>query len=102
MSYRKSGYNKKFFEAHREEILLHKAAKQAFTELQTDKLPKVKELSAEYTQVLAEKKAAYTEYRQVKKEMQEYGIAKQDIDRFLKIDEEAQQQEKENKKETAR
>ena len=102
VSYRKSGYNKKFFEAHREEILLHKAAKQAFTELQTDKLPKVKELSAEYTQVLAEKKAAYTEYRQVKKEMQEYGIAKQDIDRFLKIDEEAQQQEKENKKETAR
>jgi len=62
----------------------------------------VKELSAGYAQVLAEKKAAYTEYRQVKKEMQEYGIAKQDIDRFLKIDEEAQQQEKENKKETAR
>ena len=88
--------------SHREEILLHKAAKQAFTQLQTDKLPRVKELSAEYAQALAEKKAAYTEYRQVKKEMQEYGIAIQDIDRFLKIDEEAQQQEKENKKETAR
>ena len=102
MSYRKSGYNKKFFEAHREEILLHKAAKQAFTELQTDKLPKVKELSAEYTQVLAEKKAAYTEYRQVKREMQEYGIAKQDVDHFLKIEAEQQQQERESNKETLR
>ncbi|MBP7347115.1 MAG: hypothetical protein KA965_00400 [Butyrivibrio sp.] len=67
VSYRKYSYNKKFFEAHREEILLHKAAKQAFTELQTDKLPRVKELSAEYAQVLAEKKAAYAEYRLVKK-----------------------------------
>ena len=34
--------------------------------------------------------------------MQEYGIAKQDVDRFLKIEAEAQQQERENKKETTR
>ena len=101
VSYRKSGYSKKFFEAHREEILLHKAAKQAFTELQADKLPRVKELSAEYAEVLAEKKAAYAEYRQVKKEMQEYGIAKQDVDHFLKLYEE-QHRTKQNKKETTR
>ena len=88
MSYWKSGYNKKFFEAHREEILLHKAAKQAFADSQTGKMPRVKELSAEY--------------RQVKKEMQEYGIAKQDVDCFLKIEAEHQQQERKNKKETTR
>lgn len=43
--YRKSGYNKKFFEEHREEITIHKAAKKAFSERQ-GKLPKVKELNA--------------------------------------------------------
>ena len=65
-------------------------------------MPRVKELSAEYAQVLTEKKAAYAEYRQVKKEMQEYGIAKQDVDCFLKIEAEHQQQERKNKKETTR
>ena len=29
-AYRKAGYSKKFFEAHREELTIHKAAKQAF------------------------------------------------------------------------
>ena len=40
--YRKAGYSKKFFEAHREEITLHKAAKQAFDELGVKKVPKVR------------------------------------------------------------
>ena len=31
--YRKSGYSKKFYEAHRDEITLHKAAKEAFSKL---------------------------------------------------------------------
>lgn len=46
--YRKAGYSKKFLEAHREEITLHKAAKAAFDELGVKKLLKVKELSIEY------------------------------------------------------
>ncbi len=40
--YRKAGYSNQFFEAHREEITLHKAAKQAFDELGVKKIPKVK------------------------------------------------------------
>ena len=39
--YRKCGYSKKFLEEHRQEILLHKAAKNAFDELHLKKLPKV-------------------------------------------------------------
>lgn len=39
--YRKSGYSKKFLEEHRQEILLHKAAKNAFDELHLKKLPMV-------------------------------------------------------------
>lgn len=34
VAYRKAGYSKQFFEAHREEILLHKAAKEAFGQLE--------------------------------------------------------------------
>ena len=86
--YRKCGYSKKFLEEHRQEILLHKAAKNAFDELHLKKLPKVKDLSAEYAESLAEKKKLYGEYRQVKKNMQEIQRAKYDIDQFLKSDEE--------------
>ena len=66
--YRKAGYSKKFLETHREEITLHKAAKAAFDELGVKKLPKVKELSIEYAEVLTAKKQTYAEYRQVKNE----------------------------------
>ena len=36
-------YSKKFFEAHRDEITLHKAAKEAFSKLPDGKIPKVKD-----------------------------------------------------------
>ena len=85
---RKCGYSKKFLEEHRQEILLHKAAKNAFDELHLKKFPKIKDLSAEYAEILAEKKKLYGEYRQVKKDMQEIQRAKYDIDQFLKSDEE--------------
>ena len=86
--YRKCGYSKKFLEEHRQEIILHKAAKEAFDDIGEKKLPKVKELNAEYAEILAEKKKLYGEYREVKKEMQEIQRAKYDIDQFLKDDEE--------------
>lgn len=66
-AYRKAGYSKKFFEAHREDITIHKVAKDAFSSLPCKKIPKVKELDTEYAEVLAKKKAAYAEYRQAKK-----------------------------------
>lgn len=102
VAYRKSGYSKKFLEAHREEILLHKAAKEAFDKLEMKQLPKMKELSAEYSQILSEKRKLYEEYREAKKEMMDYQIAKQDIDRFLKIDEEQHQKDQNKTKEQTR
>ena len=78
-AYRKAGYSKKFFEAHREELTLHKAAKQAFDELGVKKLPKVKELNAEYAELFAGKKAAYAEYRKLRDEAQELLIAQSNI-----------------------
>lgn len=86
IAYRKAGYSKKFFEEHREEIQLHKAAKEAFNQFGVTKIPKVKELNEEFHQLLTEKKKAYAEYRQVKKDMQEYLIAKQTVENILGIE----------------
>jgi hypothetical protein len=65
--YRKSGYSKKFYEAHRDEIILHKAEKEAFSKLPDGKIPKVKDLNEEFARLLSEKKAAYSEYKKIKK-----------------------------------
>ena len=82
-AYRKSGYSKKFLEAHREEITLHKAAKAAFDEAGLQKLPKVKELDAEFSELLTKKKAAYPDYRKARNEMQELVRAQKNVERFL-------------------
>lgn len=77
--YRKAGYSKKFLESHREEIMIHKAAKAAFDELGVKRLPKIKDLSVEYAEVLAAKKKTYAEYRLAKNDAQELLIAQQNI-----------------------
>ena len=82
IAYRKSGYSKKFYEAHRDEITLHKAAKEAFSKLPDGKIPKVKDLNEEFVRLLSEKKAAYSEYKKIKKEMRDYQIAKQNVESF--------------------
>ncbi|MCD8380680.1 MAG: hypothetical protein LUC95_10290 [Lachnospiraceae bacterium] len=43
--------------------------KNAFDQLGVKKLPKVKDLSAEYAQVLTEKKSIYAEYRTARSEI---------------------------------
>ena len=97
--YRKAGYSKKFFEEHRDALLLHKAAKEAFDQLGCKKLPSRQALNEEFHQLLTEKKDAYAEYRQVKKEMQEYMIAKQTVENILGIDRKKKQEEKQKEEE---
>lgn len=92
--YRKKGYSKKFFEEHREEIQIHKVAKEAFNKLKSKKLPTRKALDEEFHQLLTEKKKAYAEYRQVKKDMQEYLIAKQTVENILGIDKKKEEEKK--------
>ena len=82
-AYCKTGYSKRFLETHRTEITLHKAAKAAFDEADLKKLPKVKELDAEYSKLLTEKKARYPDYRKAKEEMQELLRAKRNVELFF-------------------
>ena len=82
-AYRKAGYSKRFLEAHREEITLHKAAKAAFDEPGLKKLPKAKDLSIEYAELLKKKKEAYPDYRKARDEMQELMKAQKNVEMFF-------------------
>ena len=66
-AYRKAGYSKKFYEEHTADVILHKTAKAAFDQLGVKKLPTVKALQIEYSELLTQKKKAYTKYHSVKK-----------------------------------
>ena len=92
-AYRKAGYSKAFLEAHREEITLHKAAKAAFDEAGLQKLPKVKELDAEFAELLTKKKAAYPDYRKARNEMQELVRAQKNVEHFFAEEKPAQENE---------
>lgn len=97
-AYKKSGYSRKFLEEHREEITIHRAAKAAFNQLenldtvtgangkQRARIPTIKELNREYTEVLSGKKKAYSEYREARREMQDLLIARKAIDTIPDID----------------
>ena len=82
-AYRKAGYSKKFRAEHEADILLHQAAKEFFDKLGLKKLPKVKELNAEYAELLKQKKAIYPEYRKAREEMQRLLRAQKNIERFF-------------------
>lgn len=86
VAYRKAGYSKKFLAEHEADILLHKAAKNAFDDLGVKKLPTVKSLQAEYARLLEEKKKAYAEYRRSREEMRELLTAKANVDRLLNME----------------
>ena len=105
-AYRKSGYSKQFLEEHREEITLHKAAKEAFDQLNASgnsstgnrsggKIPTIQQLNQEYAEVLKNKKAAYAEYRTVRKEMQDFLIAQKNVETILGLNQEQEKQRKE-------
>ena len=93
MAYRKAGYSKRFLDAHREEITLQRAAKDAFEQMNVKKLPRIKELSAEYAEVLAKKKAAYPAYRKARAQMQEYLTAQKVAAVVLGKEQEQQEEE---------
>ena len=82
--------------------MLHKAAKQAFDQLDGQKVPSRQALHEEFNRLLVEKKQAYAEYRQVKKEMQEYLIAKQTVEHILGIERHKRVEEKKQQKEEQR
>ena len=98
-AYRKAGYSRKFYEAHREEILIHKAAKEAFGKRNVKKLPKVKELNAQYQEILSAKRDTYGCYCDARDEMRKYAIAKKNVELILEVHPEKDERQIEKGKE---
>ena len=95
VAYRKAGYSKKYLAEHESDILIHKAAKQAFDELRLKKLPTIRSLQDEYAQLEYEKKKVFAAYRQAKVDMRELLTAKANVDRMFGYDTQMPRKEKE-------
>ncbi len=101
--YKASGYNQEFFEAHRDLLLPRRAAKEAFDEYKKihgkdSTIPRVKDLSGEYSEILERKKKNYSEYKKLKRESKDWQIADQIVQMILE-DHSRIQREEEQKKE---
>ena len=59
------------------------------------KLPKVKDLNAEYAELMAQKKAAYAEYRKVKEDAQELLIAESNLQTLMAAEQKATKERQE-------
>ena len=93
VAYRKAGYSKKFKAEHESDILLHQAARKFFDESGLKKLPTIRSLQAEYAALLAEKKAAYADFRKAREDMKELLTVRANVQKLMGY--EAQEQEKE-------
>ena len=98
-AYRMAGYSKKFVAEHEQEIKLHQAAKEAFSALGTQKIPKVKAIQAEYAAQREKKKQAYAAYHQAQDEMRQLLTVRANVERILGIEEKEKERQKEKKKE---
>ena len=99
--YRKGGYQKKFFEEHREELTLHKASSDALKKLGGN-VPKLKDLDEEYRKLSKEKNQTYAEYKQAREEMKQLQVAKYNVDRFLRKERAERPLEKQKQNEQTR
>lgn len=99
VAYRMAGYSKKFVAEHEQEIKLHRAAKEAFSALGTQKIPKVKEIQAEYDALREKKKQAYAAYHQAQDEMRQSLTVRANVERILGIEEKEKERQAEKKKE---
>ena len=99
VAYRMAGYSKKFVAEHEQEIRLHQAAKEAFSALGKQKIPKVKEIQAEYDALREKKKQAYAAYHQAQDEMRQLLTVRTNVERILGVEEKEKERQKEKKKE---
>ena len=92
--YRKSGYSRKYFEAHREEIEKHKSAKKAFDQFPKGRIPKIRDLNAEYAEILEDVKQERRELKAARDDMKLYVNAQKDVRMILGDENEKPKHEK--------
>lgn len=85
LEYRKAADKAKFRREHESTLILYEAAAKALKEQGVKKLPDLYALKAEYKRLAEEKERLYEQYGEAKKQMQEYGIIKQNVDGILRM-----------------
>lgn len=99
IGYRKSGYSKKYLEEHEPDIIIHKAVKRAFDELDLKKLPTVKSLQVEFAELLTAKKEAYAELKKVRDELRDLTVHKANYEELRDLEEREKRKENEHGRE---
>lgn len=69
-------------------LLLHEAAAKTLKASGITKLPNLAVMQEEYGKLQAQKEALYADYGKLKKQVKEYDIIKQNIDRILRLEKE--------------
>ncbi|MEY8356894.1 relaxase/mobilization nuclease domain-containing protein [Lachnospiraceae bacterium 54-53] len=82
--YKAAKYSRKYLAEHEADIAVYRAARATMDRLLNGaKLPKMGTLKADYQRLASDKKKAYREYREAKKDMQEIVTVKSNIDHLL-------------------
>jgi chromosome segregation ATPase len=92
--YKRTGCDPQFLAKHEGEIRKHEAAKAMFDQLPDKKIPKVKDLNAEYSQIVEEKKKAYAAYRMARNKLKELQIALKNAEIILEDEQSRKRQER--------
>ena len=83
--YQRAADKKQFRRRHEGTLILYEAAAKALKEQGFQKRPDLYALKAEYKQLTEQKKQLQQQYAEIKRQMQEYGIIKQNVDGILRI-----------------
>lgn len=82
-AYKQKNFSIKFYDEHKEELIINKSSKEFFDKYNIKKLPSIKSLQCKYMELLYENKKAYKQYHKLKREMKELLIIKSNIDYIL-------------------
>ena len=85
LAQRKTKDKARFRQEHQSQLILYEAAARAIKEAGITTLPDLAQLKAEYVRLDKEKERLYGQYGEVKKQLQEYGIIKQNVDDILRV-----------------
>ena len=87
-AYRKARNREKYRAGQEQAIILHEAAARSLKAAGIAKLPNLAALQSEYEALQAQKEALYADYGKLKKQVKEYDVIKQNIDRILRLEKE--------------
>ena len=85
LEYRKAKDKAAFRREHESQLILYEAATKAIKDAGITRLPDLAALKAEYRELDKQKARLYEQYGEVKRELKEYGIIKQNVDSILRV-----------------